>query len=602
MPDDESLLYIEPDNEITEVIDRVRQAEADQIRVVIPKGAVVLQSLMSLKLLKREAAASGKELAVVISDPVGQHLAEQAELTTFARPKDQEPIHEFATVTRTQTRLSARQGTVNRRIVDDQEDDNAPGAGDGVPREDLKVSATDSSSAPMAEPEEPAPDGIAVHRYDRAASAPVADPARARTEALVRTAARRAQRGGPGSPAVRWLQRLVLVGGLFAAGYLVFMEVVPRSTLGITLATEVFEQAVTVTAQTERTAMDAANAIIPGTLLTASVQTKEEAPATGTKQIGEKATATVTLANYWDANPQAFPVGTVLLTSDSTRFVTNLAATIPGASTTLREGKVVTTPGTVNVTISAETAGTAANAKTGRLTIPSLPTVRQDRIYGEFVNPSAGGTSKEVTVVTQADLDTLTKSGQAALVEAAKAEITNQATPHHLRVLDGAVSLADTKETLSAAVGDEAETINFSTTATASAIAFTDGDLKAAAVAILEQVTPSGKKLIITDSDQLVASTKSVDSAAGTVAIEALIKTRVALDIDPESLADTAAGLTPEAADAALHEIAGVQSVTIELRPRWIKQLPRRSSQLSVSLTYATTDQQSSPSPSGNGE
>ena len=55
-------LYIDIDEEITSIVDRVRKTPADEVIVVVPKRALLIQSIVNLKLLKQEADRAKKEI------------------------------------------------------------------------------------------------------------------------------------------------------------------------------------------------------------------------------------------------------------------------------------------------------------------------------------------------------------------------------------------------------------------------------------------------------------------------------------------------------------------------------------------------------------
>ncbi len=71
-------LYIDIDEEITSIVDRVRKAAADEVIIVVPKRALLIQSLVNLKLLKKEANRRKKRLMIVTQDKIGKKLIEKA--------------------------------------------------------------------------------------------------------------------------------------------------------------------------------------------------------------------------------------------------------------------------------------------------------------------------------------------------------------------------------------------------------------------------------------------------------------------------------------------------------------------------------------------
>ncbi|MGH7641219.1 MAG: hypothetical protein ACREOL_10000 [Candidatus Dormibacteria bacterium] len=79
------LLYVEPGDEIPDLIDRIRRAEADRDLVfVVPPDARVLHSPLELRLLMQYARGFQKRVAVVSGDPQVQGQAIRAGFPTFA--------------------------------------------------------------------------------------------------------------------------------------------------------------------------------------------------------------------------------------------------------------------------------------------------------------------------------------------------------------------------------------------------------------------------------------------------------------------------------------------------------------------------------------
>jgi len=79
-------LYIDIDEEITSIIDRMRKAEAREIIIVAPKNAMLLQSIVNLKLLKKESDRRKKQLLIITQDKIGKKLIEKAGILAQAKP------------------------------------------------------------------------------------------------------------------------------------------------------------------------------------------------------------------------------------------------------------------------------------------------------------------------------------------------------------------------------------------------------------------------------------------------------------------------------------------------------------------------------------
>lgn len=74
--------YIENDEEIISVIGRLRKSSAEENFFVFPKRALVLQSIVNLRLFQREAQKLGKKIVIVTQDEAGKKLAEKAGVET----------------------------------------------------------------------------------------------------------------------------------------------------------------------------------------------------------------------------------------------------------------------------------------------------------------------------------------------------------------------------------------------------------------------------------------------------------------------------------------------------------------------------------------
>lgn len=69
--------YIDIDEEITSIVDRLRKAKAREIIIVVPKRALLIQSIVNLKLLKKEADNLRKQVIIVTQDKLGKLLVEK---------------------------------------------------------------------------------------------------------------------------------------------------------------------------------------------------------------------------------------------------------------------------------------------------------------------------------------------------------------------------------------------------------------------------------------------------------------------------------------------------------------------------------------------
>lgn len=61
-------IYVGVDDEITHIIDKVNDSQHKIIALVLPKRAAVLQSVVNMKLLKKAATSSKKNIVLITSE------------------------------------------------------------------------------------------------------------------------------------------------------------------------------------------------------------------------------------------------------------------------------------------------------------------------------------------------------------------------------------------------------------------------------------------------------------------------------------------------------------------------------------------------------
>src|SRR3989339_2194439 len=146
----EEILYLEADEEITSVVDKLKGLEAPSIGLVVPKGSTIAQSLVSLRLIKKEAEKLKKDISIITSDEVGRNLAAQADLPVFADVKSRTPID----VNQLEKAPENEQIEIDMSV--------------GTASETAKKG---KETKEVVEPEEELPEGLSVHRYDETALA-----------------------------------------------------------------------------------------------------------------------------------------------------------------------------------------------------------------------------------------------------------------------------------------------------------------------------------------------------------------------------------------------------------------------------------------------
>lgn len=77
------VVYVNIDDEVATIFDQIQRKTKDKIYLIAPNRAVLFQSLINLKILKRKATDLKKELILITTDKNGQYYATQAKISHF---------------------------------------------------------------------------------------------------------------------------------------------------------------------------------------------------------------------------------------------------------------------------------------------------------------------------------------------------------------------------------------------------------------------------------------------------------------------------------------------------------------------------------------
>lgn len=101
------IIYVEPEDDITDVISKVKSTSADELQISPMRGSIALRSLINLRILARTAKEADKILIIATTDSTTLRLAASAGLATTDQSTN-EPAETEATQTETTDSKSAK--------------------------------------------------------------------------------------------------------------------------------------------------------------------------------------------------------------------------------------------------------------------------------------------------------------------------------------------------------------------------------------------------------------------------------------------------------------------------------------------------------------
>lgn len=529
---DRETIYLDNDEEITSVVDKLKSAEMSSLDIVIPKEALLLQSVVNLKLLKKQADTLSKDITIVTQDKVGKKLAEQIGIPVVAKPGQV-----------VQTVKMSEEPNVSENDIEIKED-------------------TPEEKTPEPKKEEAVPE-----------EKPKAEPSKKKPKGK------------------RW-KKWAIIGGfatllVLVAGYIW----IPLATVNVQLAAEKKKVDLSFTVDKSYSEVDTGNITIPGRLISEDKETAEKYPATGKKTVGTKATGTVKISNGYSTTPQIIVSGTRVV-SNSLIFRTQTNVTVPGYT---KPGADII-PGTATVSVTADKVGDQYNmTHPTHFTIPAA----ESTIYADTTAAFTGGTSKDVTYVTQTDINEA-KAKAAKSVEAELKKLALEKTEREERLLDGAVKITQTSAEPSAKVGDEVSEFEMKSNSNVQAIVFLDENLRKLAENSLSQEIGDTKEIV--EKEALLSSTEfvSADFKKGQMQARLSGEAYVATKLDEGKIKTELSGEAESGALTYLNGIDGIDSAEIKFFPDFYKRIPRIGSHIyiKVSLSKVQEDQSQDEVPS----
>lgn len=370
----------------------------------------------------------------------------------------------------------------------------------------------------------------------------------------------------------------VVVLLLVAIGFVMFFSQV--TAVIVPKPQNVFKE-VTLKLDPKAQASDPENLLIPAAQVTKELTKESTIETTGVKIVGDKATGEVVIYNKTESD-KTFPQGTVV-SLDDLQFVTDEEVTVPAATSEEQGNSKVTNFGEKNVKATAYLIGVEGNIGNEKeLTVADFD---KGTYAAKTTTEFSGGSSREIRVVAQEDLD--------AALEKAKNELLDDANTQFAQDSKDGISILPTEDIkvtdaqYSAEEEKEAQEITASITATVTALSYKIEDLKPLAQAILASEVPDGYEIDSTEPE-ILSSPADTTEETGQISLQANISTTALPKLDPGIIRQEISGKPVAEAVSILQSRKGVEKATLVFYPSWgavmIKSVPTKLERITVEV------------------
>ncbi|MFZ2836645.1 MAG: hypothetical protein WAZ21_04995 [Candidatus Saccharimonadales bacterium] len=538
------VIYIDVEDDITAIIGKVKNAQQKIVALVPPKRVGVLQSAVNLRLIGRTADTNNKRLVLITSNQALIALAAAAKIPV-ARNLQSKP--ELAEITALD--------------IDDGEDVID---GSSLPVGDLARTADNQPSSKDAALDKAVGDINKQEAFTKRAVPSAAVLA-------ARPNVKKSNQKVPNFNSFRKKFFLIIAGGVLLLAFLIWaIWFAPRATVVITAQT-------TATTVSEKVTLDpAAETNFAASRVHALVQQQKKQlsvdfDATGTKDVGEKATGTmkITRSGVSDSS-STIPAGTGFSSGGYT-FMTTEAVTIPPSAI----------QGTSLVAGSA-TAGVRAADIGEEYNLSARAYQSSIAGYSGQGSNMTGGTKRQVKVVTASDIQAAATKLAEQKDDTVKDQL-RQAFSQDVTVIDQSYTASQAAPTSVPAVDQEATgKSKLTSEVTYTLLGITKADLNTYLDAGLKkQLDSKGDQRVYENgSDKVTFAQFNVSDAGSTVLLSGTGK--IGPNIEDAAVKEQSKGKRYGDVQSQIESIQGVRDVDVKFWPFWVTVVPNDVNKVNV--------------------
>lgn len=554
------ILYIELDDEITVIFDRIKQMKMKDIYLVAPRQALLFQSLVNLKILKRKIEEVGKNLQIITNDRNGVHLCHQISLPVYERiqteGKFQRPLEDE------EMKITPLKATINAL------EDERP-----MRRKEKKVSITEILDQRKKKKIPILSGGLDFFR--RKKDQIIKEPQEAK---LVLVAPNR--------------KALFALVGISAALLLViFYIALPGTTVLLTAKSNVIEHSANITFanyEANKSLLDRKPAkVLALYSVEVLIQRKITHLSSGKIFQGENAKGVITIINTRGSPWQLIP-RTRFQTPDGLVFRISQSLSVPASSS--RDVSVTAD----EFDAFSQPIGERGNIGPARFFLPGLSADNQKLLYGESKAPMAGGKTVVKKQIVEDDLKAATKRIQKELEQAAldelqkavdeKTVLLGKNVKFSLLKGKGAYTISEAKIEIPPGLnGQTLEQFEVSGTVKANGVYFNMEELLDIMRFELKGKKNPQKRLVKIDEESMTYRIFDTDQNSKTMKVTATMKAIEEYDLDPsksagenliEKIKENIAGKRIQDAKDYIINLPEIAQVEIKSWPAWAPTIP----------------------------
>jgi hypothetical protein len=549
------VIYVDPEDEVTGIIDKVGKSESKVVALVLPKRASVFQSVVNMKLLKKRADDAQKHVVLITSEQSLLPLAGMSGLHVAPSLQSRPEIPAAAT------------GEA------DEEEPDIPVGGQDEPAAKDDFDPEQSANKPVGELAGLPPDDDAPLEIDNRDSSDSAKPgANAKTDAAAVAAGKKGK--PPKDPSgkkkfhipnfLKFRKRLllaILIIIILVVAYFVAFRILPHAVIAVKTDASDVNSTISMTLDTSKKKLDKDQKLVPAQLATQQKTYSQKSPATGQKNDGDTATGniTMTVCAQDPSDAKDVPAGIGVSTSNLT-YITQSTAHFHPTFQSCDNGVVAKSN---SVDIKAQKPGDQYNTSDASFSVSGRPNVS--------AQGSADGGSDDVSkVVQQSDIDSAKKQLAAKDEGDFKHQLEASLKQNNVHAIPASFTTSSSKVSASAKAGDETDSVTVTETITYTMYGAKTQALKALIKQAANQQIDSKKQSILSYGLNKASFSVPQPGQSSQLGVVMDVTSTAGPKLDAGQLKKQAVGKKSGKIRSTIKKNPGVTNVDVKFSPFWV--------------------------------
>ena len=600
MKQDYETIYLETGEEITFIIGRLRKSKARKITLVVPKKAKLFQSVINLKILKEQSEKLKKDIVIITTDKAGKNMASKAGLAIHRqiRLSENPPIKEKAM--KAGDEQEKQEETVTDRPKNQVENQLSDIGGIKIGKEDkiIHLEKRENSQLKNSKEFQNQKEEILISNDRKIKRTKIFDMARKENNSG------KGENLEVNSPSfnnhkkefnlfgdhLAKDQTVSLLPTLSARFFAVFIFaclaisaiaasfILPEAKVDIFLKKERVSNNFKFTVDKNIIEPDIQLNKLPANAIEVVSKESSEFPATGKKQLNEKASGMIIIYNEYSTSPQSLIANTRFLSKEGKIFKIRKKIAIPGF--TKPDDKIV--PGTVETEIFAEKAGENYNIGPTSFTVPAFQEMGSPKYSGIYARSTAamtGGSTKEVSVITKADISKAQKTLLESLKKKNSLGIENEISEND-KLIGGTREDEIAKVELSNKAGDQVEKAAITIEVSSKVLIVKQKDINVLADHNFNSDL-SDKMKLISESKKIECGDSYLDEDKKII-FPVYVEQEAVRIINPDQIKRDIIGKDEQELRKFFSEMDGIKTVNIGFWPFWVKNVPQSVKKIKI--------------------